>query len=547
MDLTDRTVLVLGGSGLVGRAITRRLLDERPARVVLVALEEREVREAADALAAHSGQTVIDVDWGDVFLPTAAARRGRRAVAEDAELRRAVLDDLLHDLTPAILERSFLFQLFAHWRPDAVVDCINTATAFAYQDVFRSARDLLARARDGAPSRDDIERHLLTLTMPQLIRHVQIATEAMRMAGTRSYVKIGTSGTGGMGLNIPYTHSEERPSRTLLTKSAVAGAHSLLLFLVARTPGLPAAIEVKPTATIGWREIGYGPIRRHGAPIPRVDCPEPLPLDTALAADAGGWTASDGPLESVYIDVGENGLFARDEFETVTALGSMELITPEEIAEYVAMELAGRPTGRDIVAALDASSAGPTYRAGVLRQFAIERLRALEEERGVRSVGFEMLGPPRLTKNLYEAFVCSRLCATVRDLACAAPEELAARAATLLAGDAALRSQIISVGLPVVIQGDRAYRGPTVIVEPENGDPEAAIPRGWVDLRAGNCATWVARARRVLELADARDARDPGTGSDEEWGAMAPGDPVVPARFATWIFRHEDEGERIKR
>src|SRR2546425_3181566 len=78
-----------------------------------------------------------------------------------------------------------------------------------------------------------------------------------------------------MGFNIPYTHSEERPSRPLLTKSAVAGAQSLLLFLLGRTPGAPATIEIKPTATIAWREIGFGPIRRKGRPIALVDCPEP--------------------------------------------------------------------------------------------------------------------------------------------------------------------------------------------------------------------------------------------------------------------------------
>ena len=43
---------------------------------------------------------------------------------------------------------------------------------------------------------------------------------------------MGTTGTGGMGLNIPYTHSEERPSRVLLSKSAMAGAQSMLLFLM---------------------------------------------------------------------------------------------------------------------------------------------------------------------------------------------------------------------------------------------------------------------------------------------------------------------------
>src|SRR5213083_3422625 len=122
------------------------------------------------------------------------------------------------------------------------------------------------------------------------------------------------SWTGRMGFNIPYTHSEERPSRTLLMKSAVAGAHSLLLFLLGRTPGAPATIEIKPTATIGWREIRFGPIRRKGRPIPLVDCPEPVSVARAFAPGAKPWCDLDRPLEGAYIDVGENGLFSRDEF-----------------------------------------------------------------------------------------------------------------------------------------------------------------------------------------------------------------------------------------
>jgi len=90
-------------------------------------------------------------------------------------------------------------------------------------------------------------------------------------------------------------------------------------------------------------------------------------------------------------------------------LGQMEFITPEEVADYVIMELQGRPTGKDIVAALDASTAGPTYRAGMLRRNAIGRLRALESRHGHRGVAYEMLGPPRLTKLLYEAYLCRRL------------------------------------------------------------------------------------------------------------------------------------------
>ena len=51
MDLQDTTIMILGGSGLVGHAVARRLLERRPKSIVVVALTERETAVAAAALA----------------------------------------------------------------------------------------------------------------------------------------------------------------------------------------------------------------------------------------------------------------------------------------------------------------------------------------------------------------------------------------------------------------------------------------------------------------------------------------------------------------
>jgi hypothetical protein len=545
--------MLLGGSGLVGHAVARRVLAATPPprRLVLVALFEDEVRAAARALEPYRGGVTIDVEWGNVFMPASVARLDIATLMAKAEHRALVLGDLFGDINDGVLERNLLFRLLVRYTPDAVVDSINTATAFAYQDIFQSARDLLARVQNGgAPiDRATVEQHLLRLPMPQLIRHAQIITEALRRAGTQAYVKIGTSGTGGMGFNIPYTHSEERPSTTLLTKSAIAGAHSMLLFLLGRTPDAPITVEIKPTATIAWREVAHGPVRRKGKPIPLVECEAPVPVQAAFAPGATPWRDLGRPLDGVYIDVGENGLFARDEFETVTALGQMEFITPEEVADYVMLELQGRPTGKDIVAALDASTAGPTYRAGVLRRNAIGRLRALEETQKTRGVAYEMLGPPRLTKLLYEAYLCRQLCPNVRALARSTARALADAAWRLLAADAALRQQIISVGLPIVApDGKSVYRGTTVVVAPEpGGDPLSVAPRGWVDLRPEQFGVWITRAGVMVREAETRASGPQSSGSDVDWNAIGPDDSIEPSRFATWVFTVEDKGTRIKR
>ena len=379
---------------------------------------------------------------------------------------------------------------------------------------------------------------------------MQIITEALKRAGTSAYVKVGTSGTGGMGFNIPYTHSEERPSRTLLTKSAVAGAaFAAALPKLGRTPEAPAVVEIKPTATIAWRgKWRTGPSGGRARRFPWWTARRPSRCVRPSGTGPSPGRNKGSRCRGVFIDVGENGLFAKDEFATVTALGQMEFITPEEVADYVIQELQGRPTGRDVIAALDGATAGPTYRAGLLRSAALRRLEQLEEETGTRSVAYEMLGPPRLTKMLYEAYLLSKLRPTVRALAAAEGKGLADEAQALIETDASLRAHILSVGIPILCaDGARVYRGSLVVVSPSaGGDPLAAAPRGWVDLRPGHFGAWVERAQAMVREASARAARK-DSGSDVDWTAIGADDPVDPARFATWVFSHEDKGERIKR
>src|SRR2546428_1361445 len=142
MELRDRTVMILGGSGLVGQAVARRVLAVSPRRVVLVALFEEEVHAAAASLEPHRGRAAIAGEWGDVFLPAALAKLGRGTGIASAEHRAVLLHDLLSQLTGDTLGRSFLAQLLMKYRPDAAVDSINTATAFAHHHVVQAAHDL---------------------------------------------------------------------------------------------------------------------------------------------------------------------------------------------------------------------------------------------------------------------------------------------------------------------------------------------------------------------------------------------------------------------
>ncbi len=557
MELKGRTVLVLGGAGLVGMAVVRRLVAEGPDRIVIGSLRESEVTETIAQLReeypAHAN--LFDGVWGDLFVPDELRLSSREAVLDDAAARALLVDDVYGELTQEVLERSAYGRLLLDVRPDIVVDAINTAGALAYRNAFRSAMDLRHDAREGGASIASVEHLLATLYLPQLIRHVQIALEGMKQVGTRIFVKIGTAGTGGMGLNIPFTHSEERPSRVLLAKASLAGAQTLLLYLMARTPGAPAVKEVKPTAAISWKSIGVGPVLRGGRPIRRADAVRPLPLDTAFQEGYGadgespGWRELEETLDGVFLDAGENGLFSPAEFETLTALGLMEFVTPEEIAENVLREITARPTGKDVVAAIDAATMGPTYRAGVLRSQVLERMDTMAAESGVDPVAYEMLGPPRLSKLLFECAMLRRIHPTLDEAAGLDPDQVSAAVTAMLEEDDDLRQRILTVGIPILkADGAAILRGPRVKTPPETGIPldhPRNVDNGWVDLRPENWARWASRCARLRDEIDARPDLTTGSRGDHEYGDH---DGLIrPGRVVAWIFRVEDHGERIKR
>jgi hypothetical protein len=564
---SEQCFLVLGGAGLVGSQVVREIARElEPARIVVASLYRGEVREFLHDVRREFPQIEFIGAWGDVFVREEFTMERRRRLLQSRVRREMLYEDLLGSIEGAY-QRSSLAQLILRYRPNVVVDSINTATAISYQDVeslSKQTHDLLASLQQIVDHQDlqaleqlgrDIEQNISILLISestgQLIRHVQLLHRAMVEVGTRLYLKIGTTGTGGMGLNIPYTHSEDKPSAQLMRKNAMAFAHTGLMFLMARTPGGPLVKEIKPAAMIGYRKVNFQTIRRRGQMQYRHESiAYPLDGRLVLRGDENQYRRIN-KLRMAGVDTGENGFFARGEFETITHINQMEFVTPEEIAHQAVLEIKGSNTGYDVIAGIDSSVMTPSYRAGVLRQAALEKLARIEEETGSHSVALGQLGPPELSKLLYEAHLLKLNYGTLDAVIQTPAEEISGTLFSFLQEQDDLRTTITSIGLPILApDGKILLRGPRLNipesiyheVEFNEADIDAWACKGWVDLRPVNLHAWQERLRRMQRTQNLLHTR--GTSSITMRTYLP--DTIEIGAVVAWIFMNEDKGYRLK-
>jgi hypothetical protein len=578
------TVLILGGAGMVGEQVARELARElKPARIVISALTRREVDDSIAALAAdpYVGRTELRGAPGDIFVPQSLQGRDRRELIHERDLFDVLFEDIFSPAQEAY-RRSALFHLIDEHKPQVVVDCINTATAISYQDLYTVSRKVKLHldqleslqsvpGESLQPFVESVRELLIAQGLPQITRHILYLYRALRETEVRVYVKVGTTGTGGMGINIPFTHSEERPSATLLTKSAVGFAHTGLLFLLARTPGAvheageasqgPMIKEIKPGAMIGFKRLGETHVRLPGAGGRR----EPATLVTPRAERLGRTVQPREPVEDypplgpgiplriVGADTGENGFFSIGEFRAITYPRQMEYVTPEEVARTVVLEILGASTGRDVLAAIDGAITEPSYRAGLLREQAcrqmelLERALAQDDPNHLPSIAVGHLGPPRLTKLLSEAFLLREAAASSRfdALIAISPAEMQRKVSDYLAAHPRVESVIVTTGVPILRESNGAMtmtRGPRLNIPVPNPDGsgnavdvERFAFHGWVDLRLANFEVWRERLRSMAGLIP--DFAGAGSAAFERSKYMAqefePGDAVG------WLLTNE--------
>ncbi len=344
MTIRGQRIAIIGGTGLVGSAVTKELLRYRPQALLVFAKKDERSAATVRNLRAGSRRVSVRFVWGN----------------------------LLREALSSHHESTALYRSLVRFRPNVVVDATNTATIHV-----------------GGPS-----IHRLRLYYDLLFKVFRALRQGNGENAVAQFIKIGTTGTGGMGVNIPFSHY--RISEYLLMEKAMlAGAQTAYLLLASRTSGFPTIKEIKPATALFSPLLKSHP--NSGMSIP-------------------------------VFNGGESGCYSIEEFATLTDFRNMGFLNSEALARIVVREIRGQRTGFDCIAGLNASLPKATPVSQRLRERLLRNARLLPSGNSFAAVATGALGPSRVSSLLVEAWIVRCLAPTLEKLKHSSDTTLSARA-----------------------------------------------------------------------------------------------------------------------
>jgi hypothetical protein len=345
-----------------------------------------------------------------------------------------------------------------------------------------------------------LKESLMAEAIPPLVRFIQVLHQAMIKFGVKRYVKISTSGLGGMGFNIPYTHGEAGEpgcSPQLLGKVVASGILNQLIWTLSHTPDINIKLII-PTALVGWEDRTENiTMRKAGLDIyiPLVDCEHPLDLSNENVFTDHKAKQTGKTLEMAVVDSGENGFYGIGDMTLITTLGQMGCVTKEEVALAVTEALDGS-SRYDVCSTMDGACLAPSFNAAFERNLVLKEMKELDKTLETTSVATGNLGP-EVTKHLWELEILRRIATTLNNIVNTGAKDLASKAENLLLkSDPLLRKQILSLQMPILLEHNRILLGASWHI-PREKNPrnikeniEKWAQRGWVDVREPRMLFW---------------------------------------------------------
>ena len=496
MTRSSSTRILIIGVGEVGSSTAMRLVTDMPdGQIHLRTLSDASLQSRLHELQRRCPSRIATAgSAGDIFFSDDLPDN------DADQARRARVDYLLARPSVDTLRRSSIFRLIETVRPTTIIDTVNAAYvtragAASVLDTARDLRGLSGSAADGTLAA--IARRVDDVVLgngPAIIaRYVTALELALREFNVGRYVRVSTTGLGGMGFNCPYTHGEANATgvgEALAQKLATSGTLHQLLWNLHHTSRADVALIV-PAALIGWEHVQCGPLRSRGRFVPLLDRMVEATENFSTTHQAG--TSPSEVLETVYTPAGDSSHYTIEEMALSTSIGQFEAVTKEEVARAVCAAAFG-DRSNDLLTFMDKASLGPSYAGAIRRATLLEEMRDLARARNVVSIASGNFGPA-ISKALFELHFITRALGDSdleQGLLANDASAIAAMVERYVLKSAPGRSHALSLGHTIIFEaGDLS---PGDAHSPGDAAPDFAA----IDLRADSIALWQDRIAAAL-------------------------------------------------
>lgn len=482
-----KTVLVLG-VGQIGKAITKKIIEHKPERIILHNLTKSE----SDYCCEHFAKLCSDIElvpsWGDVFLPFKFNKL--TSIEQQIEHKNELLKFFYSDLSSEVLKKSTLYKLVQKWQPDLIIDAINSGTVLG-----NHYKPELILSKVSASAKIDLNTSveiLLNDFVPKAINFVYTLKLVMEDFKIDKYLKVSTTGLGGMGMNMPYTHGDTPRSSlsfALMGKISAAGVLHQLLWNLSHTTHLNISLLI-PSTFVGYDCTKFEPIETDIGLIKKIKQPKKLQLKEGEKLTYFKGTSNDY-LEFPVVRAGENHVYSLYELSALTSLGQMEAITKEEVANAAMEDICGK-SKKNLLNYMDAGMLSPTFAGKVMVEKIKAEIRNLTAQNNTTSIATGNLGVT-VAKRLYEFYMIKSVCPTVNELKNMQAKDLHRLIVEKLEVSINLLKEMLSLGLPVMLDDDNIYIGEYSLFPDKGCDLTVTVEHvekwvsvGWVDLRIKN-------------------------------------------------------------
>jgi len=153
--------------------------------LIITSLKLSEAQEAVNKLEKEfpeKGKNYF-IPWGgDIFVRNEYKEMNRFDIISDPVKRHTLMQDIMEELSEEILKSSSLYNLITLYRPEIIIDCINSATRHSISGYLYNLQKCSKAIRNKSDYNaivEETEKMLCTLYIPQLIRHIQLLYSSM--------------------------------------------------------------------------------------------------------------------------------------------------------------------------------------------------------------------------------------------------------------------------------------------------------------------------------------------------------------------------------